>query len=102
MQIAAAGLGVADFDLDGSNDLAIAADIPGGGPSTVRVLYGPLGGYYELGGASVDLVGTSYTVFGQATDATGDGVVDLLLGSFDTGIHGTDSGAVYLLDGTSY
>jgi hypothetical protein len=95
-----------DLDCDGADDVALGApdDRTGGVRSgAMRVAYGPLGGYTDLGSGGLVLLGAAGEGAGSAVaagDFDGDGCDDLAVGAPANREAGTAAGGVWILSGT--
>lgn len=98
--------GVADYDGDGGDDLAVGAfgeGTSGEGAGAVYVLFGPVSGTVILSAADASVYGEvawdylGLTLALSDVDLDGDG--DLLVGGARNDVGGTDAGAAYLLLG---
>jgi hypothetical protein len=99
--------GMGDVDGDGYADLAVGAWAWEGGTATrnqgaVFLVHGPVSGSLDLdrdsdarlqGGALADQLGYALD---RAGDHDGDGVVELLMGAFQSNTAGADAGSAYL------
>lgn len=93
-----------DLDCDGFDDVALGApDDQTHSPRSgaVRIAYGPLGAYTDLGAGGLVLLGTSSEEAGAALaagDVDGDGCDELLIGAPGNRVEGTDAGGVWVVD----
>ena len=94
--------GASDLDGDGDDDLLVAAYLG----NRVCALFGPISpgnqALDEIGAAClVGELDTDYAGYGMATvpDLTGDGVVDVLVGSIGNTEAGANAGKVYMIAG---
>ncbi|MDP2311522.1 MAG: Ig-like domain-containing protein [Pseudomonadota bacterium] len=103
---AGSAFGVADYDGDGGDDLAVGAfgeGTAGEGAGAVYVLFGPLSGTMVLSAADASVYGEvagdylGLTLAFSDVDLDGDG--DLLVGGARNDAGGTDAGAAYLFLG---
>lgn len=103
--VAAAG----DVDLDGQDDLLVAADSEstgGGNAGAAYLIYGPLSGTASLSSADIKFVGSERgdrvgaSVAG-AVDLDADGLADLLIGATGDEEAASEAGAVSLILGSN-
>lgn len=96
-------LRAADVDADGNADLLFTVIIDkAAGTGASRVLYGPLGGYYESAAATLSFAGTAeFAVNSAVGDATGDGLPEIVINDPTDATNGAAAGALFLIDGTS-
>jgi Ca2+-binding RTX toxin-like protein len=106
-------VGAGDFNGDGINDLLVGANQADGYRGAAYVIFGTSSGFagnvdvatlngtngFKMpAGASYDYAGTSVA---NAGDVNGDGIDDLIVGAMGADPHGSNSGAAYIIFGSS-
>ncbi len=99
--------GPGDVNGDGAPDLLIGVpyDETGGeAAGAAYVVYGPVSGAFDLGGADAEIIGEDSTdqagrVVAGGGDADGDGLMDVIVSSPLDDDGGTDAGAAWLVLG---